>query len=189
MLTPHNTLGSLVYRTPHSFSRISKNQYQLELRVIPSTSTSPPLSANTMAKVYHGSCLCRSVQYTITGEPFTFVICHCPNCKKGSGSAFMSNAFFKPEQVVLDHGKDTIKQYRDTNTTSGSPLIRHFCPTCGASLFLSNDDNKFIIVGTGNLDDPYHWVPRRESFPQCRNAWVTGLAVQPKAKSKSSSKL
>lgn len=50
-----------------------------------------------MANIYHGSCLCHKVQYELTGEPFTFFVCHCVNCRKATGSAFMSNGFFKPD--------------------------------------------------------------------------------------------
>ncbi|KAJ7931673.1 Mss4-like protein [Mycena leptocephala] len=41
-----------------------------------------------------GSCLCRKIRFTVVGEPFSYAVCHCSNCKKFAGSAFMTNAFF-----------------------------------------------------------------------------------------------
>ena len=37
-----------------------------------------------------GSCLCKAIQYEITGDPVVTNLCHCLNCQKWSGSAFTS---------------------------------------------------------------------------------------------------
>ncbi|GLB36749.1 putative glutathione-dependent formaldehyde-activating enzyme [Lyophyllum shimeji] len=120
-----------------------------------------------MAKEYHGSCLCRSVQFTITGEPFSFYVCHCKNCRKFTGSALSANTFFKPEQVVITKGSEDVKVYRDTDTASGNVLLRSFCPSCGASLFLGNDKKEFTIVSFGTIEEDVDWVPRGERYPEC----------------------
>ncbi|KAF8060826.1 Mss4-like protein [Lyophyllum atratum] len=44
-----------------------------------------------------GSCLCCAIQFTATGEPLTFFVCHCGHCRKATGAAFMANAIFKAE--------------------------------------------------------------------------------------------
>ncbi|KAF8060827.1 Mss4-like protein [Lyophyllum atratum] len=137
-----------------------------------------------MMNVYHGSCLCHSVEYTITGEPFTFYVCHCQNCRKSSGSAFLANAFFKPEQVVVTRGSEHVKAYRDTNTASGNALLRSFCPSCGASLFLENNKKEFKIVNVGTVDEDVDWVPRGERYAECRKSWVQGIKTNPKRQSK-----
>lgn len=58
-------------------------------------------SAQTPVKVRSGSCLCRSVTYEVTGEPFTMRVCHCGNCQKATGAAFMTNAFFRDNVCFL----------------------------------------------------------------------------------------
>lgn len=45
-----------------------------------------------------GSCLCGAVTYTLSSPPLKRFICHCPNCQKFSGSAFMTN-FWYPKDV------------------------------------------------------------------------------------------
>jgi len=173
-----------------------------------------------MPSAYRGSCLCNSVEYEITGEPFTFFVCHCNNCKKASGAAFMSNAFFKSNVCILFHestgcafltiliqqvmvlkGSEHIQRYRDNDTASGRAVIRCFCPQCGSNLFLENDNNDFIIVATGTLDDRVDWgnfslpknfsrliifhcvlAPRREGFPDRKTHWITGINLSPKSK-------
>ncbi|KAF7370438.1 Duf636 domain protein [Mycena sanguinolenta] len=107
--------------------------------------------------VRNGSCLCHKIRFTVEGDPFTFVVCHCSNCQKFAGSAFMTIAFFAPDarfsritclklpltqyyaqKVAITEGQDFIKAYDDNDTTSGNTLTRRFCSNCGASLFLSS---------------------------------------------------
>ncbi|KIM37280.1 hypothetical protein M413DRAFT_50864, partial [Hebeloma cylindrosporum] len=87
-------------------------------------------------KVRTGSCLCKAIKYTVAGEPLTFRVCHCVNCKKASGSAFMTNAFYKDENVTINQGSDLLKIFEDTQTQSGFPMLRYFCSECGSSLFM-----------------------------------------------------
>jgi hypothetical protein len=63
--------------------------------------TSLRTSMSSSSTVRSGSCLCKSIKYEIIGDPITFRICHCMNCKKSSGSAFMSNLFFSKEVGCL----------------------------------------------------------------------------------------
>lgn len=53
----------------------------------------PPSPAVPVTRT--GSCLCRAVKYEVIGEPVTIRVCHCGNCKKATGAAFMTNGFFK----------------------------------------------------------------------------------------------
>ncbi|KAG7086273.1 hypothetical protein E1B28_002238 [Marasmius oreades] len=108
-----------------------------------------------------GSCLCKGVKLQITGDPFTFVVCHCQNCQKASGTAFLSNMFFKDKNVLITEGSDLIKRYDDSNTASGRTLGRHFCSNCGSTLFirpsLEASNNDFVIVQASTVDDSYNW--------------------------------
>ena len=56
-----------------------------------------PITIMTAMSIRYGSCLCRQVRFTMAGDPFHHIICHCSNCKKASGSAFMANIFFKKD--------------------------------------------------------------------------------------------
>ncbi|KAF9466911.1 DUF636 domain-containing protein [Collybia nuda] len=137
-----------------------------------------------MASTHRGSCLCGAIKYEITGDPFTYLVCHCINCKKATGSPFMANAFFKTDQLSITQGKETIKNFRDDQTASGSAINRSFCPDCGSSLFIVSATNDCAIVSTGTLDDPVTWTPRRENFTERKFHWVTGLTTNPKPRSK-----
>nr|GAT54985.1 DUF636-domain-containing protein [Mycena chlorophos] len=96
----------------------------------------------------------------------------------------MTNSFFSPDKVSITEGKEFIKAYSDSDTTSGKTLLRSFCTECGSSLFLSSPVEKnWMIVAPAAVDDAHEWVPRRESYPHGKLPWVRELHIQPKTKS------
>ncbi|KAJ7625488.1 Mss4-like protein [Roridomyces roridus] len=132
-----------------------------------------------------GSCLCQKVRFTVTGNPYSYAVCHCSNCKKSAGSAFMTNAFFNPANVAVTEGQEFVRQYQDKATTRGETITRSFCSQCGSSLFLSSPTKTdWITVCPTAVDDPHEWVPRRESFPDSKFPWVTALHIEAKPKPK-----
>jgi hypothetical protein len=49
--------------------------------------------------IFRGSCLCRSVQYEVSGEPQRFNHCHCRRCRKVTGTEHASNLLVKPGSI------------------------------------------------------------------------------------------
>ncbi|KAF8987041.1 Mss4-like protein [Cyathus striatus] len=142
--------------------------------------------ASQPSKSRHGSCLCKAVKYEVTGDPVTLRVCHCVNCRKATGSAFMTNAFFMEKNVQIVQGADKVKCYRDNETKDGFPLDRFFCTECGSNLFLrpTRKESQIKIVALGTLNDEVNWFPRMEMFPEQKRAFVHGIEVDrtPKAK-------
>ncbi|KAF5327485.1 hypothetical protein D9619_005132 [Psilocybe cf. subviscida] len=132
-----------------------------------------------------GSCLCGSVRYEITGDPFSFRVCHCQNCRKATGSAFMTNGFFQGKQVHITQGKDTLRSYADPETATGVPLHRYFCSKCGSNVLLRSEASlpenitgprsDVAIVALGTVDKDHPWKPRVELWPELRRPFVTAI--------------
>lgn len=78
----------------------------------------------------NASCLCKSVHFTVTGQPKGAVLCHCSNCKSFHGSAFAHNYRMMKTQVDFQNGKDLLRSYKDDATKSGKVLERFFCSKC-----------------------------------------------------------
>lgn len=76
------------------------------------------------------SCLCKGVQFTLSGQDKGAVLCHCSNCKSFTGSAFAHNYRFMKAKVEYQKGEDLVKSYKDDNTKSGKVLERFFCGRC-----------------------------------------------------------
>ncbi len=85
-----------------------------------------------------GACLCGEVTYEVMGEPMRSGLCHCADCRKESGSVFVTFAVW-PRRAFTCAG--------DVATFQG----RSFCPACGARLFCLTDEEAEIRLGS--LDD------------------------------------
>jgi hypothetical protein len=106
---------------------------------------------------FTGSCLCGEVRIVATGRPYRVGLCHCLDCRKHTGSLFHASAIF-PEEAVAIEG--------ETQSYAG----RHFCPTCGSSVFGRSGDE--IEVSLGAFDGPDQLMPSYELWTVRRESWL-----------------
>ena len=103
------------------------------------------------------SCLCGAVQATATGEPYRVGLCHCFDCRKHHGALFFAAAMF-PEDAVTVTGET--REWK----------CRHFCPTCGSSVFNRFGDE--VELHLGALDEIDVFQPTYECWTIRREAWL-----------------
>ena len=94
------------------------------------------------------SCLCGSVRWEITAEPFQAFNCHCKLCRKAHGTAFATYWFLLPDQLHWTSNTDTIVHYR-----SSSLLTRSFCGTCGSVVPYRSERGDHVVSPAGCHDD------------------------------------
>jgi len=104
-----------------------------------------------------GGCLCGSVRIVASGSSYRVGLCHCLDCRKHHGALFYAAAIF-PEDSVTIEGET--RNYAN----------RHFCPTCGSSVFARSGDE--IEVYLGSLDAPDQLMPTYESWVVRRESWL-----------------
>ena len=97
----------------------------------------------------HGSCLCRTVRYEISGPIGPASHCHCSQCRKGHGAAFASYAALLGADFRFTSGADAVARYQ------ASPhATRTFCRHCGSNLqWCGSADRERLSVALGTLDD------------------------------------
>ncbi len=108
-----------------------------------------------------GGCPCGAVRIAATGEPRRVALCHCLDCRKHHGAVFYAAAIFQEDAVRVTGETRHWKQ-------------RHFCPTCGGSVFARWDDE--IEVHLGTLDEPSRFTPTYESWTVRREDWLPAFA-------------
>ncbi len=75
---------------------------------------------------YHGSCHCKSVQFTISNTAITEALqCNCSICRRKN--AVMSKDHFTPTQFTLVCGGDNLSVYH----WGDGDVNHYFCKTCG----------------------------------------------------------
>lgn len=94
----------------------------------------------------HGSCLCGSAKYTISGGMSDIVHCHCRTCRKAHGGAFSSVASVPLNHFSLEHAAP-LGSYE-----SSPGKVRYFCSTCGTQLYAQREDQDHIILRLGSID-------------------------------------
>lgn len=93
----------------------------------------------------NGSCLCGAIEFSVSGDPKGFAVCHCGQCRKQSGHVWASA--YVPDADLTIEGDVTWFQ-------SSVDAKRGFCAQCGSFLFwkLSTDDH--ISFSLGSIDGP-----------------------------------
>ena len=116
-------------------------------------------------EVHQGGCLCGAVRYTLEGAPCKAGLCHCRDCKKITGSAYLAYADWRPDQFSTSGRVETYAG-------------RSFCPVCGSRLFSISDDQVEIFLGT--LDEtPSDIAPKVEGWVIRREHWLPPLSGLP----------
>ena len=112
-----------------------------------------------MDTITTGGCLCSSVRYKTTGEPFAINYCHCASCRKHNGAPVVSLAGNKIEQVTFTGAER--KKYE-----SSPGAHRVFCENCGTPLTWEGDGGELgpiIELHVSTFDDPERrkWVEEK----------------------------
>jgi len=116
-----------------------------------------------------GGCLCGKVRYSVSGEPLLRAVCHCRDCQRFTGSAFVSVMQVSRDNVRIEGELRSI----DLTGRSGKVIRRHFCPNCGSSVCTEpfvRPGRINVMVGT--LDDPSVFTPTTEIFCDYAFTWL-----------------
>jgi len=90
--------------------------------------------------INQGQCLCGTITWEITTEPFQAFNCHCKLCRKAHGSPFGTYWFMHKDEFRWTSNTDAIRHYRSSHF-----LTRSFCGICGSVVPYPSDDNDFVV--------------------------------------------
>jgi hypothetical protein len=126
-----------------------------------------------MAKVQReGGCACGEVRYRLTSRPMFVHCCHCLNCQRQTGSAFVVNLLIEADRVELLAGEPVaISVPRDEAGKRKQKIYR--CPTCQIAVFSQYTRRAIWFVRAGTLDDPSGVEPDVHIFTRSKLPWVT----------------
>ena len=79
-----------------------------------------------------GGCLCGAIRYEATGEPIFSTHCHCRDCQRASGSAYVATARLPAAGFRITKGSP--KRFVG-KADSGNEVTRVFCGDCGSPLY------------------------------------------------------
>jgi hypothetical protein len=116
-----------------------------------------------------GGCACGALRYRLASEPMFVHCCHCLNCQRQTGSAFVINLLIEADRVELLAGEP---QPVDVPRDDGSVQWIYRCPDCQVAVFSEYGRPEVRFVRAGTLDDPASVAPDVHIFTRSKLPWV-----------------
>ncbi len=96
--------------------------------------------------------------------------CHCLDCQRQSGSAFVINALIEADRITLLQGAPAATTMP---TESGRPHDVYRCPACFTSVWSDYGRRRtMLFVRVGTLDDAASVSPDVHIFTRTKLPWV-----------------
>jgi hypothetical protein len=122
-----------------------------------------------MAKKLTGRCACGSVRYQLLAQPMFVHCCHCDDCQRLTGSAFVLNAIIETQAIKLIRGKPVAVPV----PREDGPHDIYRCPTCQTAVWSDygrRSNLRFVRVGT--LEKPSALKPDVHIFTRWKVKWL-----------------
>ena len=130
-----------------------------------------------MTEKLEGGCACGAVRYRLASPPMFVHCCHCRDCQRQTGSAFVINALIETDRVAPLAGE---VEPMPVPTESGRPHRIFRCPNCRTAVWSEYGGQaalRFVRVGT--LDDPTALPPDVHIYVRSKLPWVSLPAGAP----------
>jgi hypothetical protein len=116
-----------------------------------------------------GGCACGAVRYRMQTGPMIVHCCHCLDCQRQTGSAFVLNALIEADRVEVTGEVAASPMPTDSGRTH--EVMR--CTECGVAVWSEYGAGpivKFMRVGT--LDEPAQLAPDLHIYTRTKQPWV-----------------
>ena len=123
-----------------------------------------------MSGFAEGGCACGALRYRLASPPMFVHCCHCKDCQRQTGSAFVVNALIETARVEILSGT-TIGV--PVPTDSGRSHVIHRCPACQTAIWSHYGGLQVLrFVRVGTLDDPTALRPDVHIYTRSKQPWV-----------------
>lgn len=117
--------------------------------------------------MYHGSCLCGKIKFTLSDKISDIVYCHCSQCRKAQGSAFATNANVKEKSFNFVSGEENLSAYNYS-----AEQTKYFCKTCGSPIMSTNTANPNTVrIRLGTIESDIAERPEAHIFISSKANW------------------
>lgn len=119
---------------------------------------------------FEGGCACGAVRYRLNSKPMFVNCCHCRDCQRQTGSAFVINALIESARIEMLAGAP---EPVGVPTDSGGPHDIYRCPKCRTALWSDYGHRPALrFVRVGSLDEPSALSPDVHIFTRSKQPWV-----------------
>lgn len=117
-----------------------------------------------------GGCHCGALRYHVSAPPLMIYNCHCTNCQKITGSAFVVSATIAESAFEFTAGAPkTVEWVSD----AGNRRFGWFCGDCGSRIAHGQIPSAgFLSLRAGTLDDTSWVEPVGDIWTRSAQPWV-----------------
>jgi hypothetical protein len=118
-----------------------------------------------------GGCACGNIRYRLAAAPLIVHACHCRDCQRITGGAFVINLWIESRFVETAGGAPKAHRLKGG---SGNPHDVFFCERCGTYVWSRYHGARgdFLFVRAGTLDNPDTVRPDVHIFTRSKVAWL-----------------
>ena len=125
------------------------------------------MESEDVVQAVAGACLCGEVRFEVTPPSLWCAHCHCSNCRRAHGAAFVTYAGFPGDRFQVTSGAESLVRYL---TETGA--TRSFCNLCGSTLtYESPRWPGEVHVVLANLEGPIDRAPGSHVYVDDKAPW------------------
>jgi len=119
-----------------------------------------------------GGCICGAIRYRLTREPMIIHACHCRDCQKLTGTAFVTNLWIEREFIEMS-GPEPVAFPVPAGPSGTRHEVFH-CPACGTALWgkYHGAPGDTLFVRGGTLDDIGMITPDVHIYTRSKVPWL-----------------
>jgi hypothetical protein len=116
-----------------------------------------------------GGCLCGAVRYESTGDPVFSLQCHCRDCQRQTGSAYVAAMRVPASGFRITQGAP---RRFVSKSDGGNEVTRAFCGDCGSPIYIQVSTRPDLVgLRVGTLDDPSGFRAEADIFVRSAQPW------------------
>src|SRR6516164_818499 len=123
-----------------------------------------------MTSILEGGCACGKLRFRLASGPMFVHCCHCRDCQRQTGGAFVLTALLETDRVELVCGETLAIE---VPTDSGRPHAIWHCAACKVAVWSHYGGiQKLSFVRVGTLDEPSRLTPDVHIYTRSKLPWV-----------------
>ncbi len=117
-----------------------------------------------------GGCQCGALRYQVTTPPMMIYACHCTNCQKQTGSAFVLSTIITETTFLFIAGEPAKYEW---TSDAGNSRYGYYCKDCGGRIANGSTPSiGMLSLRAGTFDDT-SWVrPAGHIWVASAQSWI-----------------
>lgn len=125
---------------------------------------------NKVSMPLKGGCQCGRLRYELSAPPLMLYACHCTNCQKQTGSAFVLSTAILENTLAFTDGEPAKIEW---TADSGAKRYGLFCGDCGGRICNGQTPSIGVLsLRAGTFDDKSWLRPAAHIWVKSAQAWI-----------------